>query len=90
LLEGFVFEFLTRSGCHLCDDARALVNTEVTRRGGQVREIDIDTDDALVEEFGRRVPVLRAPDGVVVAEGVMDRRSIRSGLRRVAARLDRG
>jgi hypothetical protein len=60
------------------------------RRGGEVREIDIDTDDALVEEFGMRVPVLRAPNGVVVAEGVMDRRLIRSGLRRVAARLDRG
>jgi len=85
-----VFEFLTRSGCHLCDDARALVNTEVTRRGGEVREIDIDSDENLVEEFGIRVPVLRAPNGMVVAEGVIDRRSVRSGLRRVAARFDRG
>jgi len=85
-----VFEFLTPSGCHLCDDARALVNTEVTRRGGEVREIDIDSDENLVEEFGIRVPVLRAPNGMVVAEGVIDRRSVRSGLRRVAARFDRG
>lgn len=85
-----MFEFLTRSGCHLCDDARALVNTEVTRRGGEVREIDIDSDENLVEEFGIRVPVLRAPNGMVVAEGVIDRRSVRSGLRRVAARFDRG
>jgi hypothetical protein len=66
------------------------VNTEVTRRGGEVREIDIDSDENLVEEFGIRVPVLRAPNGMVVAEGVIDRRSVRSGLRRVAARFDRG
>ena len=85
-----MFEFLTRSGCHLCDDARALVNAEVTKRGGEVREIDIDTDEALVEEFDTRVPVLRAPNGVLVAEGVMDRRSIRRGLRRVGAGLDWG
>jgi hypothetical protein len=36
--------------------------------GGVVAEIDIDQDDALVRDYGLRIPVVRL-DGVVIAEG---------------------
>jgi hypothetical protein len=52
------------------------------REGLQVTEIDIDEEDRLVRDFGLRVPVLLAPDGLVVAEGVIDRRALRRSLRR--------
>jgi hypothetical protein len=42
------------------------------RTGLQVIEVDIDTDDALVRDWGLRVPVVLAEDGRVVAEGPMD------------------
>ena len=53
----FVVEFLTRSGCHLCDEARPLVQDAVRSAGGVVEEVDIDTDPALVHRFGEEIPV---------------------------------
>jgi hypothetical protein len=48
----------TRAGCHLCDAMKA--ELERARLGGTctLREVDIDTDPALVEEYGRSIPVL--------------------------------
>lgn len=50
-----------REGCHLCDDARALLEGLVGT-GGYVR-IDIETDDDLVLRYGFRIPVIGL-DGV--------------------------
>lgn len=36
--------------------------------GGAVEEIDIERDDALVRDYGLRIPVVRL-DEVVIAEG---------------------
>ena len=44
----------TRKGCHLCDDAAALLR----RHGLAPREIDIDADPALVARFTNCVPVV--------------------------------
>jgi hypothetical protein len=82
-LKYFVIEFLTRSGCHLCDEARPVVKKEVQRRGGVVEEVDIDGDDALTRDYGLRVPVVLGPDGVVLAEGVIEAKTLRRALRRL-------
>ncbi len=79
----FVVKFLTKSGCHLCDEARPLVKREVIRRGGSLEEVDIDTDDVLTRDFGLRVPVLLGPGDVVLAEGVIEAGSLRRALRRM-------
>jgi hypothetical protein len=50
-----------REGCHLCDDARALLEGLVGT-GGYVR-IDIETDNDLVLRYGFRIPVIGL-DGV--------------------------
>ena len=50
--------FFTRPGCHLCDDARAVLLAERERTPFELQEIDIETDAALVREYGLRIPVV--------------------------------
>jgi glutaredoxin len=76
----------TRPGCHLCDEARAVVLEERERSAFELVEIDIESSDALFEEYGLRIPVV-AIDGVeafeftVVATAFADLvRSGRTGL----------
>jgi glutaredoxin len=49
----------SRPGCHLCDDARAVLD----RIGEPFTEIDITTDDALHAAYLERIPVV-VLDGV--------------------------
>jgi glutaredoxin len=44
----------TRPGCHLCEDAKAVLD----RIGEPYAEVDIEGDDELEEEYGFRIPVL--------------------------------
>jgi glutaredoxin len=48
----------TRQGCHLCDDAWALLERSAERHRLTLRQIDIDTDPTLVEQYGLCVPVV--------------------------------
>lgn len=76
--------FLTRTGCHLCDEARPLVIEAVGRVGATLEEVDIDQDESLLNRFDLRIPVLLAPDDQVVAEGIIDdRRKLVRILRRL-------
>jgi hypothetical protein len=50
-----------RDGCHLCDEARVLLD-EMLERDGYSR-VDIEADDALVLRYGFRIPVIGL-DGV--------------------------
>jgi len=67
-----ILEFLSRPGCHLCDDARPLVHRAARFVRADVSEIDIDPIDDLVADFGIRIPVVRWRDGDVIAEGVIE------------------
>jgi hypothetical protein len=51
------------SGCHLCDQAEALLKTAAGARALDWRYVDIALDDALVARYGSRIPVLLARDG---------------------------
>lgn len=44
----------TRAGCHLCDDAEAVL----VRHGLRPQLIDIDTDPALRERYNLCIPVV--------------------------------
>ena len=46
--------FYSRQGCHLCDEARLVVESVV---GDDYSEIDIDQDPELQERFTNEVPV---------------------------------
>jgi hypothetical protein len=52
-----------------------VVLAAVRRAGGTVTEINIDTDDALLGEYGMRIPVVIGPDGSLIAEGAIDDRT---------------
>lgn len=46
-----------RPGCHLCDDARAVISRVCADLGESFTEVDIDSDPSLVERFGHEIPV---------------------------------
>ncbi|EON25390.1 MULTISPECIES: glutaredoxin family protein [Nocardioides] len=46
-----------RVGCHLCDEARAVIEAVCAELGESYVEVDIDTDPALRERFTDEVPV---------------------------------
>ena len=48
----------TRPGCHLCEDAKAVLARVEADTGVGFTEIDISGDDDLEEEYGLRIPVL--------------------------------
>jgi glutaredoxin len=54
---------LTRQGCHLCEDARSVVQAAAAASGCVVTEIDVDDDSELRAEYGDMVPVVLI-DGV--------------------------
>jgi glutaredoxin len=48
----------TRPGCHLCDDAKALMLPLLREFGATLREVNIDEDRELVERYGWDIPVI--------------------------------
>jgi glutaredoxin len=61
----------TRPGCHLCDDARAALQALRTRHEFEIREVDIETDDALHAAYLERIPVI-CLDGEHVSDYFLD------------------
>jgi predicted thioredoxin/glutaredoxin len=62
---------VTRGGCHLCDDALALLR----EFGVEPTLADVDTDQRLHDLYDWRVPVVLV-DGRVVAEGSITREQL--------------
>ncbi|MDX6292294.1 MAG: hypothetical protein QOH50_1369 [Kribbellaceae bacterium] len=46
-----------KPGCHLCDDARAVVRAVCAELGVGWTEIDITVDQELFETYGEQIPV---------------------------------
>lgn len=51
-----------RAGCHLCDAAREVILTQRERTPFAFEEIDIETSETLVREYGLRIPVVVVED----------------------------
>lgn len=47
----------SRPGCHLCDDARAVIAAVCDDLGESFDEVDIESDPDLEDRFGEEVPV---------------------------------
>ena len=56
-----------REGCHLCDQAEAMLRRIATRIPLSVRVIDIDADDYLQRLYMLEIPVVTV-DGVEIAK----------------------
>ena len=46
-----------RAGCHLCEDARVVIDRVCRELGEEYLEIDIDGDDDLWARYGEEIPV---------------------------------
>jgi len=60
-----------RAGCHLCDEARAVIEAVRARSPFAFEEVDIEADDELVRDYGIRIPVVTV-DGVERFEIAVD------------------
>ncbi len=47
-----------KPGCHLCDDAREVVERVRAEHPFELREVDVSLDPSLHREYGERIPVL--------------------------------
>ena len=68
----------TRRDCSLCEQMEAAVR-ELAGPGARINLVDIDDVPALVERFGRDVPVL-CVDGEVVCKHFLDAERLKSAL----------
>ncbi|HET7420054.1 MAG TPA: glutaredoxin family protein [Candidatus Dormibacteraeota bacterium] len=62
---------MTRQGCHLCEQALALLRD----LGHEPELVDVEDDDALHDLYDWRVPVVLL-DGRVIAEGKVERTAL--------------
>ena len=60
-----------RPGCHLCDDARAVLEELRASVAFELVEVDIESDDALHRRYLERIPVV-ALDGVELYDFFVD------------------
>jgi hypothetical protein len=52
----------TTLGCHLCDDAMAIVQPILDKEGWKVSLVEIADSPELVDKYGIRIPVLARVD----------------------------
>lgn len=64
-LESNAFVLYSREKCPLCDKAKLILEEVKFESGIGYKEIDIHTDDDLVEKFGLMIPVVEWKDDIV-------------------------
>jgi hypothetical protein len=72
-------ELIGREGCHLCDDARAVVTAVTADLGEAFVERDLDADPALAARYADEIPVVLV-DGQQVAFWRVDPDQLRAAL----------
>ena len=73
-----------KPGCHLCDEARAVVLELRSRRRFDLEEVDVSLDPGLHRLYGERIPVV-ALDGEELFEYFVDAGVLDARLGRVGA-----
>jgi glutaredoxin len=75
----------SRPGCHLCEEAvEAIVGLRSDGYRFELREVDIESDEALLRSHLERIPVVEV-DGAVVSELLLDEAGLRARLDTVGA-----
>ena len=75
----------SRPGCHLCDDALAVLARIRADTPFVLETVDIEEDDALLRAYLERIPVV-ALDGLEVYDYHVDEADLRTRLARVIRR----
>ena len=73
-----------KPGCHLCDDARAVVERVRAAHPFELREVDVSLDPELNRAYGERIPVLEL-DGEELFEFFVDEAELGRRIDRVDA-----
>jgi glutaredoxin len=71
-----------KPGCHLCDDARAVVERVRRDHPFELSEVDVTLDPELHRAYGERIPVLEL-DGEELFEFFVDEAELRRRVDRV-------
>jgi hypothetical protein len=77
---------ITKPGCHLCEDARGVVDGVLAELAGEpgapiaLDEVNMLEDEALVEEYGEEIPVVLI-DGRMHTYWHVDAERFRTALR---------
>jgi glutaredoxin len=66
-----VITLYSKAGCHLCDEARTLLENVAADADFELDEIDIRRDAALFDRYRYRIPVI-AINGAEALEGRFD------------------
>jgi glutaredoxin len=74
-----------RPGCHLCDDALAVLERVRADAPFELRTVNIEDDDALFRAYLERIPVVSV-DGAEVYDYFVDEVDLRARLARVGRR----
>jgi glutaredoxin len=74
-----------RPGCHLCDDALAVIERIRADTPFALETVNIEADDALLRAYLERIPVV-ALDGLEVYDFHVDEADLRTRLARVIPR----
>jgi len=64
-----------RQRCHLCEEAKEMLEDLQQNWEFEIVEVDIDQDDRLVEAYGITIPVIEV-DGEEVQAGIIHKKSI--------------
>jgi glutaredoxin len=72
-----------KPGCHLCDEARLVVERVRAERPFALEEVDVSRDPVLHRRYGERIPVL-ALEGEELFHYVVDEAALRERLDRVS------
>jgi glutaredoxin len=73
-----------REGCHLCDEAEAMLRRIAKRIPLTVHTIDIDADDYLRRLYMLEIPVV-AVDGAEIARAPISEAKLEDALREIVA-----
>ncbi len=72
-------QLVGKPGCHLCDDARAVVQRVCAETGVAWDEVSILEDPALADQYWELIPVTLV-DGAVVGSWFIDESTLRAAL----------
>lgn len=76
-----IVKLYTKTGCHLCDKAKAILLELKVKWEFQYVEVDIYESDELIEKYGLMIPVVEI-DGEEVQFGQVDKKFIDETLTR--------
>ncbi len=67
--------FYTKAGCHLCDEARAMLDDIAAETPYELTEIDIRSNLELFEQYRYRIPVIIINNNILL-EGRIEFRDL--------------